>query len=585
MALLATTGREYLFVWLGAVQLGCAVVLIAPEVNVAGMANLIHTTGATVLLHDVKYAEMAVKATNVLRGVNRLRHKTIQMPVCDDSVSFPRTRPFRDVDKADIAYIHHTSGTSSGMPSAIPITHSGAVGVLPVLDDTGATFTTTPLYHGGPADSFRAWTSSALIWLFPGIGDVPITGDNVLAAVDAVKKDNFGTKLSYFTAVPYVLELLAPRSDGCEMLRSMDLVGVGGAAMSTKLGDHLVREQSIHLVSRYGSAECGFILSSFRDIPFDTEWQYLRQYDSQYLRFEPQEGGVAELVLQNWPFMAKSNRGEGIYATADCFKPHLTKPNHWVYHSRNDSQLTLSTGKKFDPSSMEAAITDNLRPLESFREVYIFGNGKPYPGILVIRNENSTLKDPEVTDQVWPIVQTVNETSPPHAAIKKHMIVILPSKTPILQRASKGSLLRREIEDTFKNTLRDAYRRQVREAGDSQFIDLSQLNANVRRVINDVCLGSASTSMPDDEDLYKIGVDSVQCLEIRDQLQLIYGQVLDRHLSPTLVYDCGSIKNIIRHIYDIYVGAGMARPGALAQMEAMAAAYGPNYMPPGDFGR
>ena len=87
----------------------------------------------------------------------------------------------RPVSETDVAYLHHTSGTSTGLPKPIPQSHRAAVGVLPRLDDghKKATFTTTPLYHGGIADCFRAWTSGAMIWLFPG-ADVPITASNVI---------------------------------------------------------------------------------------------------------------------------------------------------------------------------------------------------------------------------------------------------------------------------------------------------------------------------------------------------------------------------------------------------------------------
>ena len=131
-------------------------------------------------------------------------------------------------------------------------------------DNTGkATFTTTPLYHGGPADCFRAWTSASMIWLYPGVQDKPITADNVLRAMQVtrdycdVHPEDVGQnhpEVKYFTAVPYVIESLAGISEGINLLKSMELVGVGGAALSDTLGDQLVAKE-INLISRYGSAE------------------------------------------------------------------------------------------------------------------------------------------------------------------------------------------------------------------------------------------------------------------------------------------------------------------------------------------
>ncbi len=49
-------------------------------------------------------------------------------------------------------------------------------------------------------------------------------------------------------------------------------------------------------------------------------------------------------------YKAKKNRPDGSFATADLFAPHPEIPHAWKYHSRADSQLTLITGKKFDPA-------------------------------------------------------------------------------------------------------------------------------------------------------------------------------------------------------------------------------------------
>ena len=48
----------------------------------------------------------------------------------------------------------------------------------------------------------------------------------------------------------------------------MDIVGAGGAALPAEVGDRLVR-RGINLSSRLGSAECGFLLSSYHDFIVD----------------------------------------------------------------------------------------------------------------------------------------------------------------------------------------------------------------------------------------------------------------------------------------------------------------------------
>ncbi|KAI4162996.1 MAG: hypothetical protein LQ342_003313 [Letrouitia transgressa] len=583
VAILSTTGADFLFCWLGLLQLGCRVMLIAPEVTTTGIANLLWETGSKVLFHDSKLSHLAHNAIAILAETKRSTCVSHLLPETCDISSYSHPTPIYDMSASDTAYVHHTSGTSTGLPKPISVTHQGAVGALPVLENSGATFTTTPLYHGGPADCFRAWTSGALIWLFPGIGDVPITARNVIEAFLAAKDNAHRSTISYFTAVPYILELLSSSEDGTEILRELQLVGVGGAALSNKVGDKLAKQDGVRLISRYGSAECGFVMSSRRDYDSDTDWQYLYEHDHPGLKFEQQEDGASELILSNMPFMAKYNRGQGVYATSDCFRQHTEKPKRWVYQSRNDSQLSLSTGKKFDPASLETSITELIQRFRTIREVYVFGNGRPYAGILLFRSKGSGLNDAEISDQIWPAIQTANKFSPPHAQIRRQMLVVMPHDSPKLQRSSKGTVMRRQVEETYDNAIQNAYRCQTTVAGRHKSLDVNQLTWNVRRIVRDKLPTNVPASVPDHEDLYKVGADSIVCLEIRDQLQQDYGHSIGSDLSPTVVYDCGSIKGLTEYIYSLHTGDGVTKEEGRSGMEAMVERFRHVY-PSDDYG-
>jgi acyl-coenzyme A synthetase/AMP-(fatty) acid ligase len=214
------------------------------------------------------------------------------------------------LDDTATAYLHHTSGTSSGLPKPIPQSHRGAIGVLPNLPKIPslASFTTTPLYHGGIADLFRCWTSNSMIWLFPG-KDLPITARNICQCLDIAKlysSEEMLPKVKYFSSVPYVLQMMEADEKGLEWLQGMDIVGVGGAALPAEVGDRMVK-QGVNLISRFGSAECGFLLSSFRDFARDKDWQYLRNYNPPNLvEFEPRDDNLAELIVKpGWPHMVR----------------------------------------------------------------------------------------------------------------------------------------------------------------------------------------------------------------------------------------------------------------------------------------
>ncbi len=458
----------------------------------------------TSVIHGTK---QAIESPQVSEGAASNDLLSVQPPVLEN----------------DTAYLHHTSGTSSGLPKPIAQSHRAAAGVLPCLNgEHEATFTTTPLYHGGIADCFRAWTSGAMIWLFPG-KDVPITSSNVVKSLKVAEEASKNSKTAvvrYFSSVPYVLQMVAADDDGLERLKIMDIVGVGGAALPPSVGDDLVN-QGINLVSRFGSAECGFLMSSHRNYEYDKEWQYLRSHGSSLLSFEPQSDGLAELVIQpGWPHMAKRNREEGSYATADLFEAHPTIPHAWRYHSRADSQLTLITGKKFDPAPLEDAIATS----PDIKDCLVFGNGRHCPGALVFRDGRSSgLRDDEYLERVWPWVQKLNAEGQSHTRISRSMIVVVSSETEPLEKSSKGTVLRRQAEERYKALIEKVYQSEPRDSGDSSREGPHLPDHDVPIAVLDIVksVTGSKEAIPADEDLFAAGVDSVACMQIRALLQSV----------------------------------------------------------------
>ena len=487
--------------------------------------------------------------------------------------------PIWPTSESDVAYLHHTSGTSSGLPKPIPQTHRAAVGVLPRLPSSSATatFTTTPLYHGGVADCFRAWTSGAMIWLFPG-ADLPITASNICRSLDCAAnsaKTHQTPEVKYFSSVPYVLQMLAAEDEGLRNLRQMELVGVGGAALPQDIGNDLV-QKGINLVSRFGSAECGFLMSSHRAYSTDKEWQYLRSDASPSLKFEQQEDGLAELVILSfWPHMAKRNREDGSYATADLFAPHPTIPNAWKYHSRADSQLTLITGKKFDPAPLEDAISTS--PL--LDDVLIFGNGQQIPGALLFRNASSyDMTKDELLSAVWPSIERLNAESQGHTRLSKSMLTVMPNDAPGLEKSSKGTILRSQAEKRYSLEITRAYETGP-DTSTNGVYSITQEEVSdedvptvilqiIQRVLN------TSNSIPVEGDLFSLGVDSSHCMQIRALLQSQILPSTAARLPLNVVYDWGTIRRLSRYLISIRKGQKMQAEDETQIMRDLVQEYG-----------
>ncbi|KAL2424259.1 Carboxylic acid reductase [Exophiala dermatitidis] len=564
VALLCPSSASFLFTWLGLIRLGHPVLLIAPQCSPTAIAHLCQACRVSCLLYDVMYEDLATATagTSLDQGYGSL--SALLLPFDAEHIFDAISKPSDDfaeessndyikVAETDIAYLHHTSGTSSGVPKPIPITHRAAIGVLPTLDGSEqATFTTTPLYHGGVADLFRSWTSNALIWLFPA-RDMPITATNMSkclegAATAAMKRR--APEVKYFSSVPYVLQMMANDKHGLRYLQSMDIVGVGGAALPTEVGDRLVNK-SVNLVSRFGSAECGFLMSSHRDFITDKEWQYLRTMPAaEFLKFEPRESDLLELVvLPGWPHMAKRNREDGSYATSDLFEPHTTIPNAWRYHSRADSQLTLITGKKFDPAPLEDAIRASS-PLIS--DALVFGNGKPYPGVLLFRSSaGASISDETLLAELTPLIDKLSNESQGHARIPRNMLVPMPyTGHQQLEKSSKGTVLRGKAEQRYAEHIEAAYE-SILPTKSCHVADADVPNA-IREIVVSVVAGMGRDdksdnnyeTLTDETELFAYGVDSVASIQIRQALSRLVPNLGGAALPLTIVEDAGTISRL-----------------------------------------
>ena len=467
-------------------------------------------------------------------------------------------RSCKKATKDDVAYLHHTSGTSTGLPKPIAQTHFAAVGVLPCLGNSSlkATFTTTPLYHGGIADCFRAWTSGALVWLFPG-KEVPITTENVLRCLDCAvqaQETHKAPGVTYFSSVPYVLQMIAAESAGLHALAEMDIVGVGGAALPQSAGDDLVRK-GVNLISRFGSAECGFLMSSHRIYEKDKEWQYLRtESGSEALKFEANEEGLSELIiLPMWPHMAKRNRLDQSFATADLFAPHPTISNAWKYHSRADSQITLITGKKFDPAPLEAAIGAS----SLLSDVVVFGNDRPFPGALLFPSTATRSWTAEqLTEKIWPEVIQINNQGQAHTRISAAMLLVMDSNVPSLEKSSKGTILRSQAEKRFASEIDGMYEIDgIIEESEGRWMS-SVSDHEMPKAVSSIIkmITGRTVDIPDDADLFSQGVDSVACIQIRATLQKTILAPGSPKLPLNVIYSCGTIEELSNYLLGVRHG-------------------------------
>jgi thioester reductase-like protein len=210
-----------------------------------------------------------------------------------------------------------------------------------------------------------------------------------------------------------------------------------------------------------------------------------------------------------------------------------------MYNSRADSQLTLITGKKFDPAPLEDAIATSPH----LQDVLIFGTNRPYPGALLLRSEQASgMSDQDLLDKIKPAVEKLNRDSQDHARLPHHMLIPLPHQEP-LEKSSKGTLIRRTAEARFEDIINHAYDEQ--DSDDSVNVSDDELPQHLRDLIQSIT--SQSAELTDDMDLFSYGVDSIACMQLRTRLRGLIPNC-DKPLPMSVIEDCGSIKRLTDYV-------------------------------------
>jgi thioester reductase-like protein len=221
------------------------------------------------------------------------------------------------------------------------------------------------------------------------------------------------------------------------------------------------------------------------------------------------------------------------------FAPHPTIPDAWIYNSRADSQLTLITGKKFDPAPLEDAIATSPH----LNDVLIFGTNRPYPGALLLRSEQaSEMSDQELLEKIKPAVEKLNRDSQDHARIPYDMLIPLPHQEP-LEKSSKGTLIRRVAEARFEDIINRSYEEQ--ESNQSVDVSDEELPQHLKGLVQSIT--SQSADLTDDMDLFSYGVDSIACMQLRTRLRGLIPHG-DKPLPMSVIEDCGSIKRLTDYV-------------------------------------
>ncbi|KAI1640226.1 hypothetical protein F4809DRAFT_591978 [Biscogniauxia mediterranea] len=575
IALFAPSDLAFIVTFFALFRLGCKVLMISIRLSEPACLSLLKQTGCDTILHG-----STVRIKSTITGIAEAHRNLKLLPVLaredfdkpDSSPEpFIRDIPDKKAEHAQLALLAHSSG-STGLPKPLALSHRSVISNL--FSGTGCkAFNALPWYHlHGLFTSMQAMYMRKTAHLFNA--NLPLTADHLIAALKAVQPEICHT-------VPYALKLMAERDDGIEVLKRCKFVTAAGARTPDELGDRLVKE-GVNFGVIFGLSEVGHTGDSIYREPGDDSWMYVRPYASlrSHMFFKKLDEGVYESVyLKSHPALmavtSNSNDPPGSFHSRDLFTPHPTIENAWKYIARHDDRITLISGEKILPLSMEGAVRES--PL--VRDALMVGNDRLVPGLVVFRSQAAaSFSEEEFIQAIWPIVETTNNMMDEFARITPDMIV---SIAPDIDypTTDKNSIIRAAATAKFETAIEGLYDKSRElhdtEGGKHLKLNIEELEKYILQVIHE----HTGIQMPSlTADFFSMGIDSLRAAQIRRLLQKdldLGGQLL----PINVVYDAGNVAKLAGALYASRTGAKLENghsnyESEITKMERLIAEYG-----------
>jgi acyl-coenzyme A synthetase/AMP-(fatty) acid ligase len=369
IGLRAKSSIEWVVSFLALIRGGHTVLILSPVMHLEKIAILMQKAAAHIVIDGTKDWQspgeklektfIAIAPTDDLNG--KLEH---------DSDSYLQS--WTHIRETDPAIIMPSSG-STGLPKLIPKTH---IEILTRL----AAIPTRVLECRYFVGSWMHYIGGMYCLLYTFAKDSPSvwpSESSSLGPKDYQKiLSHSAPDIAWFN--PVVLKSASSIKEELEVLRRCKLVITAGQVCPKQLGHNLVAA-GVRLRNEYGMTELAVSLSS---VPGDPDWEYMQPdpFSAPYIEFRPlprTEGSTQELyelvVLPTHPTQNKAfaNDEDGAFHTGDIFIKHSNKP------------LFKCLGRSSDDNVVAYENCIMAENDDILQEAVIFGNNRPYPGVLL----------------------------------------------------------------------------------------------------------------------------------------------------------------------------------------------------------
>ncbi|KAL1863038.1 putative NRPS-like protein biosynthetic cluster [Diaporthe australafricana] len=593
IAYLGPNDVRYIVLMIAAVKAGYTAMFISPRNSKEGQLNLFDTTSCKIMAFASSHEE-TVKPWLAERDMQAVEVSALDAWFPEKEVPhFPYTKTF-DEAEWDPFLILHTSG-STGLPKPIivrqgmwnindgfhnlPLWEGRNIALREWADRSKRHFIPMPLFH---IAGLLCVVSMSMFWDTPvclGIAKRPLSSDLVVECLD--KLDVQSTLLP-----PALIEELSQSEEGLEALTKLNVVAFGGGNLAREAGNRLV-QQGTALMNLIGATEFAPFPTYARGDP--TMWQYFA-YNPEVMGCEFRKHGddeVYEMVVVRQKQNQHPHPGlQGIFytfpelndwSTRDLYRPHPTKPHHWIYHGRADNIIVFSNGEKLNPVTIEEIVSDHT----SLKGAMVVGSEKFQAGLILEPRVHPKTKEEEnaLLDSVWPLVEKANEETVAHGRISRDLITLSNPEKPFL-RAGKGTIQRAvnvklykdEIEKLYDNFGADEHAKDIVE------LDLSSEDSLARTIVETLRKYVGAEKLEEDVDFFAAGVDSMGVMRasklLRAGLKDAGREVNDKAVAARVIYQNATPRRLAAHILgNVLTGQGQALSEDEQQQQAMRAIW------------
>ncbi|VBB84718.1 Putative Nonribosomal peptide synthetase [Podospora comata] len=559
---LAYTGINdirYPIVILAALKTGHKSLLLSPRNSVEGHCALITSTRCAKLLHSQELSDQASEIGQKLGHLSVLRIPDLEHLLKTTTNPTPYQSKCNDkTPDHETVMILHSSGTT-GLPKPIPLkagvltTAGRLLATLPTPAgrlNTHDPLYTTPLILSMPP-FFHAFGINLLVrslhYRRPLVLLPPSTPPTAELMLHAVKT----TRPTGMVCTPSILEDICSLPHGIETLRASDIECIysGGAPLARSCGNVIVEELSprITLVNGIGTTE---IWNATGYAPLDPrDWEYFEWNPAAGVVMEGVGGdkNTAELVIKRlggeegrFQFVFYNFPESEEWRTKDLFERHPLKETLWRYVGRVDDVIVLSNGEKLNPVTFEKMVEGH----SIVKGAVMVGSGRFQTG-LIVEVRDVSLGVEEVVERIWERVEEANEQYPAHARVWKSMVRVARQDKPF-ERTPKGTVMRRNTYVAYQAEIEEMYASAmvINGVAAEGVLDETMILAQIRDAVNSVIKRRGDVT--DDTNLFALGFDSLQVLQLIRTLKGTVQSSLQGKFSLRLVYENPSISQLHR---------------------------------------